>query len=73
MASCVKCGNGTFKMVEQNVSGSRVVLNLISCSACDSIAGVYDVFPLANVLDKLDKHAEAIKSIAARIGADVDL
>lgn len=73
MASCLKCGNRSFKMDEQNVNGSRVLLNLVSCAACDTIVGVYDIFPLANVLDKLDKHAEAIRSIAERIGADVDL
>jgi predicted nucleic acid-binding Zn-ribbon protein len=62
ISSCPKCGNGRFKLVTQEPSGSNFKLNFIQCSSCNSPVGVMDYFNTGAQMEDQKKQIDKISS-----------
>ena len=64
VSSCVKCGNGMFKVVEKELTGANFKLNFVQCSSCNTPVGVLDYYNIGSLLKTQEK---ALKDLDSRI------
>ncbi|HZK81850.1 MAG TPA: hypothetical protein VFC46_12300 [Humisphaera sp.] len=69
-SSCLKCGSTNFEMVRNTPKGSAFYYMFVQCSVCGGVVGALDGY---NLGEKLRRQDEALRQIASRIGAVIDL
>lgn len=69
-STCVKCGSSRFELQPAEPANSRFKLYFVQCSSCGGVVGVQE---FNNATAMLDKQNAAIKKIAQKVGAYVDL
>ena len=69
-SKCPHCNNTSFELKEVTPATSKYKMCFVQCSSCGVPFGVTEYM---NVPSLLAKQNEALKSIAAAVGADVDL
>lgn len=52
-SNCIKCGNVTFEVVENEPLNSSFKLNFIQCAKCGGVVGVMDYYNIGSMLEKL--------------------
>jgi predicted nucleic acid-binding Zn-ribbon protein len=52
-STCIKCGNGSFQMVEQEPHGSRFKYMYHQCSRCGGVVGVSEYFNVGVLVKKV--------------------
>lgn len=52
-STCVKCGSGSFQMVEKEPYGSRFKYMYHQCSSCGGVVGVTEYFNVGALMKKV--------------------
>lgn len=66
-ASCPKCGNHYFELVENEPMDSNFKYFFIQCSECGTVVGVTEFFNAGYLLKEQEK---SIKNISEKLGSD---
>lgn len=70
MSACPKCDRGTnFKLSTKAPKDSRFKLSFIECTSCGAVVAIMDA---ENIGAMLHEQNEALKEIAAKVGASVN-
>lgn len=70
ISRCSKCDNTFFEIKQAEPSGSAYKLYFVQCSRCGAVVGIQEYYNSGAMLEKLTK---AVKAIAQKVGAHVDL
>jgi hypothetical protein len=69
ISKCVKCDGTSFRIQEQEPTGSNVKLMFVQCAKCATPAGVVDYYPNGPILRKVEALEKAIKKLEGDIGS----
>lgn len=70
ISTCVKCNNSFFDLKQAEPSGSAYKLFFVQCSKCGGVVGIQEYYNNGAVLEN---HGKALKAIASKVGAHVEL
>lgn len=71
MSKCGKCGNTSFKIQENEPSGSQFIVYFVQCSVCGTPVGVLEYANSAALIEKLEKKVDRLSNEIQQIGYDV--
>jgi hypothetical protein len=69
-SSCPKCGSTSFETATVEPSGSAFKLVFVQCAVCGGVVGVVEYNNVGSMIDRQNK---AIREIARKVGALINL